>query len=178
MKIGDAIAIVPKEGFESDLKANPFISYNCLRLIDSYAVVSNGSQTDPVTEKLELGMNMRDALVTVLHAMDYEHDDYNTPRIAGIVDRTSRTGTLGIIRRDALLVKSFELNNGEAYYVATYEHDIPSDDFHDGSFHVNDADGACQYILGKGVFADLERPISSACAFETETGYSVGNKDL
>ena len=84
------IAIVPKEGHENDVFKNPYIAYNCLRLTGSYAVATNGSHTDPVTEKLEAGMNMRDALVNVLHGMDYEHDHLNTPRIASIID--SKTG--------------------------------------------------------------------------------------
>jgi IMP cyclohydrolase len=28
--IGQAVAIVPKEGFESDIYKNPYIAYNCL----------------------------------------------------------------------------------------------------------------------------------------------------
>ncbi|MCM8543101.1 MAG: hypothetical protein NE328_22730, partial [Lentisphaeraceae bacterium] len=61
------IAIVPKPGHENDVFKNPYIAYNCLRLTGSFAVATNGSHTDPVTEKLEAGMNMRDALINVLH---------------------------------------------------------------------------------------------------------------
>ena len=60
-KIGQAIAVVPKEGFESDIHKNPYIAYNCLRLVGGYAVVGNGTHTDPIAEKLETGMRMRDA---------------------------------------------------------------------------------------------------------------------
>ncbi|MCH2205411.1 MAG: IMP cyclohydrolase [Lentisphaerales bacterium] len=102
------IAIVPKEGHENDVFKNPYIAYNCLRLTGSYAVATNGSHTDPVTEKLEAGMNMRDALVSALFGMDYEHDHLNTPRIAAIVDRETGKGALGIVRIDAVLVREFE----------------------------------------------------------------------
>ena len=117
-KIGDAIAIVPKEGFEQDIYKNPYISYNCLRLTGNYAVVANGTHTDPIAEKLAGGMSVRDAMITVLYGMDYEHDSYNTPRITAVIDTKTQTGTLGIIRHDGIFVKTFELQAGEAFYVA------------------------------------------------------------
>ena len=176
--IGGAIAIVPKEGFEQDIYKNPYISYNCLRLTGNYAVVANGTHTDPIAEKLASGMGVRDAMITVLHGMDYEHDAYNTPRITAAIDTQEQTGTLGIIRHDGIFVKSFSLKAGEAFYVATYEHNEPSQEFKDGDFHVETAEEACKYILGQGVFADLERPISAACAIETEDGFSIAFKDM
>ena len=60
--LGQSVAIVPKAGFENDIHKNPYIAYNCLRLVGDYAVATNGSHTDPVTEKLETGMSPRDAL--------------------------------------------------------------------------------------------------------------------
>lgn len=176
--IGQAVAIVPKEGFESDIRNNPFTNYNCLRLVGDYAVVGNGTQTDPLAEKLETGMRMRDALITVLYGMDYEHDQYNTPRIVAVADLKSRFCALGIVRDDALLVQELEVGQGQAFYVATYEHNYPGEDFYDSEFHVTDAEEACDYVLGQGVFSDLERPISAVCAFETDTGFSVKYKDV
>ncbi|NQZ57194.1 MAG: IMP cyclohydrolase [Lentisphaeraceae bacterium] len=171
------IAIVPKKGHENDVFVNPYIAYNCLRLTGSYAVATNGSHTDPITEKLEAGMNMRDALVNVLHGMDYEHDHLNTPRIASIVDSKTGKAALGIVKIDGLYVREFDLKPGEAFYIATYEHDFPCGQFHDKEFDVVSADAACDYILGKGVFADLERPVSAACAVQTEDGFEVVFKD-
>jgi IMP cyclohydrolase len=165
-----AISIIPKAGFESDIQKNPYIAYNCLRLVGDYAVVTNGSHTDPITEKLAAGMNMRDALTTVLLAMDYEHDHLNTPRIAGIVRKGDNKGYLGIVRHDAVLVREFTLEPGHAFYVCTYEHNVPCEDYQDESFDVCGADEACEYVLGKGVFAELERPISAACAVQNSAG--------
>ncbi len=177
-QIGETIAIVPKEGFEQDIYKNPYISYHCLRLSENYAVVANGTHTDPIAEKLSGGMSVRDAMITVLHGMDYEHDSYNTPRITAVIDTEAQTGTLGIIRHDGIFVKSFVLKAGQAYYVATYEQNYPSEEFKDKDFHVDNADEACNYILGQGVFADLERPISAACAIEAEAGFSIAFKDM
>lgn len=177
-KIGAAIAIVPKEGFESDIYKNPYISYNCLRVSGRYAVVANGTHTDPIAEKLADGMNVRDAMITALHGLDYERDSYNTPRIAAVIDTQAHTGALGIIRQDGLWVSVMNPAAGEALYVATYEQNYPSRRFKDSAFHVSTAEDACAYILGQGVFADLERPISAACAIETPDGFSLAFNDV
>ncbi len=107
---------------------NPYISYNCLRLTDRGAVVGNGSHVDPVAEKLALGYPARDALAESLLALDFEKDDYDTPRIAGIVGVTDDptttaepSGYIGTVRRDAVLVEEVS----EPTLVATYERDSP-----------------------------------------------------
>ena len=164
------VSILPKPGHETDIYKNPYIAYNCLRLVGDYAVATNGSQTDPVAEKLGAGMSMRDALISVLPALDYEHDSYNTPRIAALVRKGESAGYLGIVRHDALLVRAFELSPGEAFYVCTYEHNAPSPHQHDGTFDVDSAASACTYVLGQGVFADLDRPITAACAVQGADG--------
>lgn len=170
-KINEGIvSIIPKEGHEGDIYKNPYIAYNCLRLVGEYAVATNGAQTDPIAEKLDGGMNMRDALVTVMFGMDYEHDSYNTPRIASIVRKGTNTGYLGIVRHDGLMVREFALEPGTAYYVCTYEHHTPCEEYSDSAFNVNSAREACDFVLGKGVFADLERPITAACAVSTDDG--------
>jgi IMP cyclohydrolase len=98
---------------------NPYVSYNCVRESDGRAVLGNGSHVDPVAEKLDLGYPARDALATALLALDYEKDDYDTPRIAGVVAPDG--ATVGIVRRDALLVERV----AEPTLVATYEEDRP-----------------------------------------------------
>ncbi|MDS0260176.1 IMP cyclohydrolase [Haloarcula sp. S1CR25-12] len=109
---------------------NPYISYNGVRLTDRGAVVGNGSHVDPIAEKLELGYPARDAVAETLLALDFEKDDYDTPRIAGIVgvdaaDPTTRAdgpgAVIGTVRRDALLVEEVT----EPTLVATYERDSP-----------------------------------------------------
>jgi len=115
--MAQSIAVVPKEGFEFDIYKNPYIAYNCLRLIGDYSVVGNGSHTDPIAEKLETGMGIRDAIVLALCGLDYEHDEYETPRITAVVDIGSRLCALGIVRRDALVVREFDLEIGEALYL-------------------------------------------------------------
>jgi IMP cyclohydrolase len=112
---------------------NPYISYNCVRPADGgeTAVVGNGSHVDPIAEKLDLGYPARDALAESLLALDYEKDDYDTPRVAGVVagrtadatGETARSAYVGTVRRDALLVREVSAPT----LVATYELDAPTD---------------------------------------------------
>jgi len=98
---------------------NPYVSYNCVRAGGDGVVVGNGSHVDPIAEKLDRGYPARDALAASLLALDYEKDDYDTPRVAGVVGEES---SVGIVRRDALLVESV----AEPTLVATYEESDPT----------------------------------------------------
>jgi IMP cyclohydrolase len=114
---GTTLTVGPTEDApETD---NPYISYNCVREVDGTVVVGIGSHVDPITEKLSLGYPARDALAESLLALDYEKDDYDTPRIAGVVGEDSYVGT---VRKDALLVEQVD----QPTLVATYEEDSPT----------------------------------------------------
>lgn len=165
-----AIAIVPKPGFEDDIKKNPYIAYDCLRYANGYCIVSNGSQTDPVAEKIAAGLPPRDALAYVMLSMDYEHDSLDTPRITGIVTPDGKKGWLAIVRKDALLVREFDMKPGQAFYVCTYEKNEPCQAQIDENFTADTAEEACQFILGGGVFADFEKPVSAVCAVANADG--------
>ena len=123
---GDRVTVEPTpDAPETD---NPYIAYNCVRLTDRGAVLGNGSHVDPIAEKLALGTPARDALAGPLSALDFEKDDYDTPRIAGIVGVDGADPTageagaaIGTVRRDALLVEAVT----EPTLVATYERDSP-----------------------------------------------------
>ena len=122
----DAVTVEPTP--DAPPTDNPYISYNCVRVTNRGAVLGNGSHVDPIAEKLALGTPARDALATPLQALDFEKDDYDTPRIAGIVGVDAADPTagdagaiVGTVRRDALLVEAVT----EPTLVATYEHDAP-----------------------------------------------------
>ncbi len=163
-QIGDNIAIMPRPGFEDDLSKNPYISYNCVRITDGYVIASNGSQTDPITEKIAMGMPVRDALAYCSLSMDYEKDDYNTPRVTAVVSRTEAKGWLAIVRHDALIVREFDLEPGKTYYVSTYEKNVPCEHNVDTAFDALTAEEAAQYVIDGGVYADFEHPVTSAVA--------------
>ncbi len=152
----DAVTVAPTEDApETD---NPYISYNCVRTVGDTAVVGNGSQVDPIAEKLELGYPARDALAETLLALDYEKDDYDTPRIAGTVGEESY---IGIVRRDALLVEQVT----EPTLVATYEKDTP-ESFEFGAVNADEA-ATGAYDL------DFEHPVCAVGIARTDGGGDV-----
>lgn len=165
------VAVMPRPGHEGDLQKNPYIAYHCLRFAGTCAIASNGSQTDPITEKIAAGMSPRDALALSLLALDYEKDQLDTPRIAGVVDRATGQGWLGIVRKDALLVRELPLTPGQAFYLATYEHHAPDEKFVEANFAASTAEAACEHILRGGVFAHLEQPVTAAAAVATQHGF-------
>ena len=140
---------------------NPYISYNCLRTTDDdeCAVIGNGTQVDPITEKLELGYPARDALAESLLALDYEKDDYDTPRIAGVVGEESY---IGIVRRDALLVEAVE----EPTLVATYERDAPEPT----ALSATEPDAMARELYER----DFEHPVCGAAVVRSAEGYRTG----
>jgi len=103
----------------ADLARNPYIAYNCIRVLDDVAVVSNGTQTDMILEKIEDGLRPLDAIALSLVSYGYEKDELNTPRIAGAV-RGNRAW-LGIAKKDEYHALEFDLEDGRAFMVSTYE---------------------------------------------------------
>jgi IMP cyclohydrolase len=141
---------------------NPYVSYNCLRTtVDGdHAVIGNGTQVDPIAEKLELGYPARDALVEPLLALDYEKDDYDTPRVAGVVGPDENY--VGVVRRDALLVHAVE----EPTLVATYEKDRPEP----ASIEADDPAAMAREVYD----LDYEHPVCAAAVARTGDGFETG----
>lgn len=140
------------------MKRNPYIAYNCIRISPNGVVVSNGSHTDPIFAKLEQGVAPDAAMQQVLSEMGYEKDDYNTPRIAGVV--TDSVGYIGTVRADGLEVSVFDLEENVCHVICTYEMDRVENAGH--PFIAENAHEAAVYIVNGGLFADLEKPICSA----------------
>jgi IMP cyclohydrolase len=157
----ERVAVIPKEGFEKDVFESPYIAYNCIRIINDVAVVSNGSHTDVIAEKIASGMNIRDSLALSLLTMDYEKDDYNTPRIAGA---TSLNGEsyIGIVTHDKIQVE--RVHEGKACYISTYEHTT----MQNVVFSAKNASEAAQFVINGGKFSEFSNPITSAAAFGQE----------
>lgn len=132
---------------------NPYVAYNCLQTVETptgtAAAFGNGSHVDPIAEKLQAGYPARDALATALLALDYEKDDYDTPRIAATLDSAGRA-LIGIVRKDALLVEQVE----QPTLVATYEHDRPEA----YAFDFDDADRCAQAAMD----LEFDHPVCAA----------------
>lgn len=161
-KFDDHVAVVPKEGFEKDIYKSTYISYNCICFANDVAVVSNGSQTDVIADKIRVGMNIRDAMAYSLLTMDYEKDDYNTPRIAAAVTATDDEDEyecyIGIVNDNKILVE--QVPYGEAAFISTYGSQVPDK----VDFEAKTSEEAAKYIFDEGTFADYEKPVTSSAA--------------
>lgn len=147
-----SITVLPLD--PADLARNPYISYNCVRVADDVAVVTNGTHTDMITERIEDGQSPGDAMALSLLAFGHERDELDTPRIAGAV--RGKMAWLGIARKDELRVQQFRLDEDQALMVATYE----KINFEDVSMSARDAAG----IARKAYDLFFERPVCAAAA--------------
>ncbi|OLZ42356.1 IMP cyclohydrolase [Natrinema saccharevitans] len=143
---------------------NPYVSYNCLRVVETptgeTATFGNGSHVDPIAEKLELGYPARDALAESLLALDYEKDDYDTPRIAATIGGDGEA-LIGTVRKDALLVETVD----EPTLVATYEKNAPEAfDF--------EADGAAA-AASAAYDLEFEHAVCAAGVARTDDGFET-----
>jgi len=157
------IAIMPKD--IKDLEKSPYISYNCIRIVPSAAIVTNGSHTDAIAEKLEMGYPVRDAIALSLLAMDYEKDSLNTPRIAAVVSK--HDAFLGIVTKDGINVSSFPLEENECLMVATYEKTM----FSRLTIEASSAEGVAKKLYN----LTFEKPVCAAGAFRGKGDeFSIG----
>lgn len=152
-----ALVVPTADAQQSD---NPYISYNCLRINGHGVIVANGTQVDPMIDKMALGYPLRDAMATALLTLDYERDDYATPRIAAGVERATGHGYLGIVTRDKLDVRRLEVTPGSAYVIATYEIT---------DARALDLEGDSAPALCNAVYeAEFEHPVAALAALLTD----------
>ena len=147
---------------------NPYISYNCLRTHGKVVVAANGSHADPIIDKVAVGMNLRDALALSLLALDYEKDDYNTPRIAAALDLAADQGYLAIVAKDKLDVRRMDVAPGQAYLIATYERTDPTPIALAGE----DAKALCDAIYD----CEYEKPVAVIAAVPAQGGLQTATR--
>jgi IMP cyclohydrolase len=147
---------------------NPYISYNCLRMHEQVVVVGNGSQVDPIIDKVKLGYGLRDAMALALLALDYEHDAYSTPRVVAGIDGRSNEGYLGIITLDKVQVRRMPVAAAEASLIATYELTDPTPIALQGSSAQN---------LVQAIFeCEYELPVTALVAMPTDKGLDMATR--
>ena len=117
---------------------------------------------------------MRDAMAYSLLTMDYEKDDYNTPRIAAVVsssaDEDEYDCYIGIVNDKKILVE--QVPYGKAAFISTYGSQV-----HDFvEFEAKTSADAAKFIFDEGTFANYEKPVtSSAAVFDGEWTIDVYN---
>ncbi|MFP4175444.1 MAG: IMP cyclohydrolase [Halobacteriales archaeon] len=154
---GDGYAVVPEDDYD-----NPYVSYNCMRSAGEETVLGNGTHVDPVTEKIRAGYPARDALGLALLTLDYEKDDYDTPRIAGVVGEEA--SYIGTVTRDSVVVERVE----EPTLVATYQIQKPEG----VEFDVSNADEAARQAYEM----EYEHPVAACAVYGDETAAYNGEE--
>ena len=142
----DEAAIIPKEGFETDIFKNSYIAYDCVKTVGDIAIISNGSQTNPIADKIAIGMNIRDAMAysLITAVVKGNEEDFEA--------------YIGIVTDSKILVEKIE--DGKAQFISTYEKNTPEDVV----FAAETPDDACKFIFDEGAFAEFENPVSSVAA--------------
>jgi len=153
----NSIFITPLDA--GDLDRNPYIGYKCIRFWKDVAVVANGLHSDMIFEKVQDGVLPIDAIALSLVAYGYERDDLFTPRIAGVM--VGNNAWLGIVSRQEFRVKEFDLKDGNAFMVATYE----KIEFEPTTLSARNAKE-----IAKSLFElDFEKPICAAAAMASQS---------
>ena len=108
----------------SKVKDPSLIIYNAMRGIGHNVIVSNGSQTDMIYDKLMLGSGF----LASLENETYEPDEPNyTPRISGFIDKNRQCITLSIIKinhtgdTDRCFYCYSNMPTGYGYCITTYK---------------------------------------------------------
>lgn len=123
-------------------------------------------------------MNIRDAIGSVLLAMDYEHDELATPRIVAVIDKISANCALGSIRHDGLNVELFQLQSSEFRYVSTYEKCTVCVENGGNDFSISDETSAAQFIIDGSIFVEFDNPVSAVAMLSTKDGYKTAAINL
>ena len=177
-QFGHSIRIVPHAGSPDAASDSPYIAYECIIWNDQFVVVSNGTHTRPIFERLKANRSPRDAILTVLAGLDREFDDHNTPRICGLLDIADNRLWLGSVTAQSLCVTPVAVEAGQVAYITTYEFPTPSYDQLDRSFEETEAHRICEHVVQNSVFEQFEKPVCAAAAMVGHSGIEVGTLNL
>lgn len=177
-RTGQAVKIVARPGSADAVSDSPYISYECLLWNERFSVVSNGTHTLPIYERLKAGNDPRDAIVSVLNGLDREFDQYDTPRICGLIDRAENRLWLGSVTAVSLAVMPVEVAEGQIAYITTYEFPLPQSGQVDTDFKEVNAIEICRYITASSIFSTFEKPICAAASVATSAGFEVATLNV
>jgi IMP cyclohydrolase len=93
-----------------------------------------------------------------------------------VIHVSEPVGYLGIVRKDAILVREFALKNGEARFISTYELNAPCDTNVDTAFDAGCADCAAEYVVSGGAFAEFTNAVTSAAAVANDGKFDFAVK--
>ena len=170
-KLGNTVKIIAQPGSADAASNSPYIALECLIWNARFAVVSNGTHTRPIYERLKAGNAPRDAIVSVLVGLDREFDQRDTPRICGLVDLAENRVWLGSITAASLSVMPIEAQLGQLAYITTYEFPLPRVEQIDSDFDAADPNAICRHITNASVFSQFEDPVCAASWIASASGH-------
>jgi IMP cyclohydrolase len=170
-KLGDSVQIIAQSGSADAASDSPYIAYECLIWNDRIAVVSNGTHTRPIYERLKAGNAPRDAIVSVLVGLDREFDQHDTPRICGLVDLAEDRLWLGSVTATSLSVMPIEVQPGQLAYITTYEFPFPRIDQIDSDFGAADPTAICHHLTNASIFSQFEKPVCATSWVASASGH-------
>ncbi|WP_310390150.1 IMP cyclohydrolase [Rhizobium sp. 1399] len=176
-RTGTSVNIVVRPGSADAMSDSPYIAYECLIWSERFSVVSNGTHTRPMYERLKAGNSPRDAIVGVLVGLDREFDQHDTPRICGLIDLAEDKLWLGSVTANSVAVMPVEVTDGQMAYITTYEYPLPHSTQTDIAFNAADAGEVCRHVIGGSVFSGFERPICAAACVNTGSGFEIAVLD-
>jgi IMP cyclohydrolase len=115
---GQSVRVVPKEGTEHLYDGERYLYYNALVSTKSHVIAGNGTHVDFIEEAVEGGIPILKAIESVLATLGPEKNKEATPRIVAAIPPEEAVGWLGIVRRDALIVRELTLRAGDVSYLA------------------------------------------------------------
>ncbi|MEK1886649.1 MAG: IMP cyclohydrolase [Phyllobacterium sp.] len=173
VQLGNTMQIVAQQGSADAASDSPYIAYECLIWNSRFAVVSNGTHTRPIYERLQAGNAPRDAIVSVLVGLDREFDQHDTPRICGLVDLTENKLWLGSITATSLSIIPIEARPGQLAYITTYEFPLPRTEQVDQDLDAVDPNAVCSHIIRESVFSQFENPVCAASWIGSVSGHKT-----
>ena len=118
-KTGNSVNIVVRPESADAGSDSPYIAYECLVWNERFAVISNGTHTRPIYERLRAGNSSRDSIISVLVGLDREFDQHDTPRICGLIDLAEDRLWLGSITATSIVVTPVDVPDGQMAYITT-----------------------------------------------------------
>ena len=169
----DAAAVVRSEGV--DAARSEYVYYNCYRRVGQACVVTNGSHTDLIAERLRQGLSPTDAVLQVLSFLGYERDDLSTPRIAVAFDpaRSTSEVVFGIAGKDHFGVWTQRIAEGKVACISTYGATSELGGALEGGLSSSAAVDLAPELMGQGLFAGFSHPICSLAVVLSPDGRNV-----
>lgn len=151
-----------------------FVSYHALVCSERLAVAGNGDHVNYIFDQISGNAPVKQALTNVLNGMSYEHDQYNTPRIAGVIDKKSSECYLGIVSESDLLIQKIELKPLQIQYIATYNHNTIDRSYRHSFSHnsIKSAKDVCNVLVDKQPFSEFSFPVSCCSALAIPEGFA------